>query len=107
MPPRKALTAGSRHGIDISTHRSALATQQSLRESDLVVVMSSDQARNVEGHVRADTNRVLVLGDLDPHPVQRRTIPDPWGSSDTAFDASYDRIHRCVRELAGIIGNSD
>ena len=68
--------------------------------------MASDQARNIEGHVRADTNRVLVLGDLDPLPVQRRTIPDPWGSSDAAFDASYDRIYRCVCELARIIGNS-
>jgi len=65
--------------------------------------MSAEQARAIRARVRPGSARVLVLGDLDPVPITRRTIADPWGGSDSAFVASYDRIDRCVRELARII----
>jgi len=102
-PPAKALAAGLRRGIDISAHRSDVITPQRLQAADLVVVMSAEQARAIRARVRPGSTRVLVLGDLDPVPITRRTIADPWGGSDSAFVASYDRIDRCVRELARII----
>jgi protein-tyrosine-phosphatase len=105
--PTKALAAGRRRGVDMSAHRSALITEGSLRSADLVVVMSVDQARAVRARRGARSPRLLVLGDLDPSPITRRTIADPWGGSDFAFDASYDRIDRCVRELVRIIQRPD
>ena len=102
-PPSKALAAGSRLGVDISNHRSARITSESLRAADLVVVMSSEQARGIRARLRSSSTRVLVFGDLDPVSITRRTISDPWGGPDSAFDASYDRIDRCVRELVRII----
>jgi protein-tyrosine phosphatase len=102
-PPSKALAASSRLGIDISDHRSALVTSATLRGADLVVVMSAEQARGIRARLRSSSTRVLVLGDLDPLPVTGRTISDPWSGPDSAFDASYDRIDRCVRELVGLI----
>ena len=102
-PPSKALTAGAKYGVDISAHYSALATRESLAAADLVVVMSEEQARSVRIRMVDDSTRVLVLGDLDPNPIERRTILDPWGGPDAAFDASYDRIDRCVRELVRIL----
>jgi protein-tyrosine phosphatase len=102
-PPSKALAASSRLGVDISNHRSMRITSESLYAADLVVVMSSEQARGIRARLRSSSTRVLVLGDLDPLAITRRTISDPWGGSDSAFEASYDRIDRCVRELVGLI----
>lgn len=101
-PPAKALVAGARFGVDLSSHRSSLATTASVAAADLVVVMSEEQAKSVRLRASAAT-RVLVLGDLDSHPIERRTILDPWGRPDAAFDASYARIDRCVRELVRIL----
>jgi protein-tyrosine-phosphatase len=78
-----------------------------LHAADLVVVMSSEQARGIRARLRSSSSRVLVLGDLDPQSIARRTISDPWGGPDSGFDASYDRIDRCVRELARVIQSPD
>ena len=102
-PPSKALAAGSRFGVDISRHRSTRITSERLQAADLIVVMSAEQARGIRARLRSSSTRVLVLGDLDPLPITRRTVSDPWGGSDSAFDASYSRIDRCVRELVGLI----
>lgn len=102
-PPQKALAASSRYGIDISAHRSAVATRADVQATDLVVVMAADQARAI----RSQARQVLVLGDLDPLPVTRRTIEDPWGGSDFTFDSSYDRIVRCVGELVRVLRQTE
>ncbi|MDQ6770249.1 MAG: hypothetical protein M3Z54_09705 [Gemmatimonadota bacterium] len=100
--PSSALAAASRFGVDLSAHRSELITSGNLGAADLVVVMSQQQARAIRSRIPSSTF-ILVLGDLDPSPVNDRTILDPWGQPDEAFDESYDRIDRCVRELARII----
>jgi protein-tyrosine phosphatase len=101
-PPSNALITASRFGVDLSAHRSALISPENLGAADLIVVMSPEQARAIRTRV-TPSKFVLMLGDLDPRPANRRTILDPWGQPDAAFDESYDRIDRCVRELARII----
>ena len=104
-PPSAAVIAAARFGVDLSAHCSALITSEQLRAADLIVVMSQQQARDIRARVTPSTV-VLMLGDLDPRPVNRRTILDPWGQPDAAFDESYSRIDRCVRELAKIISGA-
>jgi protein-tyrosine phosphatase len=101
-PPSRALTTGSRFGVDMSAHRSAPITPETVRAADLVVVMSEEQATAVRPSMRADAV-VLVLGDLDTLPAKRRTILDPWDGDAHAFEASYARIERCVRELTRLV----
>jgi protein-tyrosine phosphatase len=100
--PTEGLDVASGLGVDLSAHRSTTLTADMLTEADLVVVMSEEQEREVLPRVRPSA-RVVLLGDLDPKPVKRRTILDPWGGSQAAFSASYERIERCVRELARIV----
>jgi protein-tyrosine-phosphatase len=104
-PPSSASIAASRFGVDLSAHRSALIDSENLGAADLIVVMSPEQARAIRTRVNP-SKFVLMLGDLDPRPVNRRTILDPWGQPDAAFEESYDRIDRCVRELARIISGA-
>jgi protein-tyrosine-phosphatase len=97
--PIEARDAAVRRSYELESHRSQLATAAILRGADLIVVMSADQARAAYLAGGAPRAPIVLLGDFDPRPIDRRTILDPWGKSTAVFDASYDRIERCVREL--------
>ena len=100
--PPEALASASRFGIDLTPHRSALITPSAISSADLVVVMSAAQARAVKRAYRL-RQPALVLGDLDPGPIETRTIVDPWGGPPSLFDASYARVERCVGELTRLV----
>ena len=101
-PPEHALATARSFGIDMSSHRSTALTSTSLQDADLVVVMSGSQERGLRPRVRPGA-KLVVLGDLDPLPIDRRTILDPWDSPVDAFRDSYQRINRCVRELTRLV----
>lgn len=101
--PPEAIAAAARVGIDLTAHRSKMLSTELVRASSLVVVMSADQARAIRGRYAATNPQVVILGDLDPMPISERTIVDPWKLPDEVFDASYARIHRCVRVLAELM----
>jgi len=101
--PPEALAAGLRRSYKLDDHRSQLATPTLLRAADLIVVMSVEQARAAYLTGGAPRAPIVALGDFDPAPIDRRTILDPWGMSSSAFDQSYDRIERCIRELVAAI----
>lgn len=100
-PPLAVATAQT-FDIDLTAHRSVMVTSENLRGSDLVVVMSRAQQRGISSRVGPSVP-VLVLGDLDPLPIEERTIVDPWSGELAVFEESYQRIDRCVRELVHII----
>ena len=97
--PPGALSAAARRRFDISHHRSSLITAERLAGSDVIVVMSVKQQRAIAGFAAMHRGEVIVLGDLDPQPISRRTVLDPWGGDDTLFDESYDRIERCIAAM--------
>jgi len=101
-PPGHALTTARTYGVDLSGHRSSALTSTTQLDADLIVVMSRAQEEALAARKKAGS-MILVLGDLDPQPITQRTILDPWDSPVTAFDESYQRIDRCVRELARIV----
>jgi protein-tyrosine phosphatase len=102
-PPVEALVSAQRHGLDISSHRSVLITPQAIRAADLIVVMAPDHGKYLRAGMHPRSRGLLVLGDLDPEPVARRTIQDPWGCEADVFEASYARIQRCVAELVELL----
>lgn len=98
-PPAEAVRVGNGRGIDLSTHRSRLLCHEKLAPVDLVVVMSSEQRQVLVKKFGWPEGAVLVLGDLDPERIETRTITDPWSHSEAVFEASYERIDRCVEVL--------
>ena len=106
--PPLALSTASRHGLDMTAHRSVLVNQAIVDSSDLIVVMDPAQAMGLRRRFRLGKARILVLGDLDPQPIRRRTIRDPWGCDEKVFVDSYARIERCIDELVTLLtGRSD
>ena len=96
--PDTAQRAARRRGIDLSAHRSQLVSPALIESADLIVVMDRAQGRKLLEHFDRRAG-VLVLGDLDPHPIDSRTIRDPYSHGDAVFDEVYERIERCVETL--------
>lgn len=94
--PAEAIAAAARVGLDLTANRSKLLTADLVHESSLIVVMTADQATRLQTTFAVDPAKLLVLGDLDPLPIETRSIRDPWKGSDDVFDASYARIDRCI-----------
>jgi len=86
--PDEAIAAARVHGVDLANHRSR------------ILVMEPAQRRLVCERFGRRPRDVIVLGDFDPVRVETRMIRDPVNESRAVFDQVYERIARCVRELA-------
>jgi len=97
--PEVAVARAVRDGIDLTPHRSSLLTPARVAEADLILVMDRQQQGWICERYGKPRQDVVILGDLDPHPVSSRTIVDPWKNDPGVLDASYARILRCVDAL--------
>jgi len=103
LAPRDAVAAAARRGVDLSDHRSRLLTADVVSAADLLVVMEPGQQRRVCERFGRWPRDVLVLGDLDPAPIEERTIRDPIEQGPDVFEASYARIECCVAALVRVL----
>jgi protein-tyrosine phosphatase len=97
--PAEGQAEARRRGVDLTEHRSQLITPELLRHAELVVVMDTRQRQTVVAR-GVPASRVLILGDLDPWPIDTRTIRDPYNQPQSVFSDVYARIDRCVNALA-------
>jgi len=100
--PAAALEVAHRRGVDLREHRSCLVTPELIRAAQLVVVMDRAQARAVRRMPEVG-GAVILIGDLDPLPIARRSIHDPWDQSADAFVDVFARLDRCAGELAAAL----
>jgi protein-tyrosine-phosphatase len=103
--PGAAIAVAGRRGVDLRAHRSRLLADGIVEGVDVVVVMNAFQAAEVRRRFRVAADRVVVLGDLDPGPIEQREIADPVEQPEAAFEASYARIDACLAELAGALAS--
>jgi protein-tyrosine phosphatase len=101
--PPFAIAAAERHGLELADHRSRLVTADVARTADLMVVMEMSQQRTIIERFGRRPCDIIILGDLDPLPIETRTIRDPVNDGREVFDQVYERIARCVRELVALI----
>src|SRR5690606_33456537 len=102
-----AQLVAARRELDLAGHVSRLLDPEELRSTDLIVVMNTAQRSQVcrlSGRAPQD---VVLLGDLDPEPIDRRTVQEPIGRSEAEFEDVIDRIVRWVRDLAAIVKRAD
>ncbi len=99
--PEAALRVAARRGLDLEDHRSQVVTPAMTRDADVAIVMEPKQLRQLRKVAGAEQGGLpIVLGDLDPEPIDRRAIIDPYDQPDDVFEAVYERIDRCCRALA-------
>ena len=107
LSPATAIAAAAARGVDLSTHRSKPLTPDRAAGMDVVVVMDGDQAATVARRFSVPKKRILVLGDVDPGPIQQRAIRDPVDQPRDVFDAVYARIDRCLVAWLGVLFEND
>jgi protein-tyrosine phosphatase len=105
--PPHAVTAAARRGVSLASHRSRVLTADLAHSAHLIVVMDTAQRREICERFGRLPRDVIVLGDLDPEPIQTRRIDDPVDQGLEVFEASYARIERCVGELVRALGRQE
>jgi protein-tyrosine phosphatase len=105
-PPKEALAVASERGIEMGGHRSRLISDAVLHDSDLVIAVTAAHARLLRRRFRRRSG-ILLLGDLDPWPIDTRAIRDPVDQPAHVFRDVYARIDRCVEELVGALETGD
>ena len=102
--PEAALDVAAGRGVDLSRHRSRVVTHDDVAAADLIVVMDEVQRWAVRALFGGHRREVLVLGDLDPEPIETREIEDPVERPGQVFERTYSRIDRCVCQLVDALG---
>ena len=97
--PPEAVEVAAAHGVDLSKHLSTMLVPSGVSAADLIVVMDEPQARVLRELFGRDARDVIILGDLDPEPIETRTIQDPVEQPKEVFERCYSRINRCVNQL--------
>ena len=105
--PEVGQQVAARRGIDLSAHRSQILTAAVAQAADLIVVMDGEQERAVRAVLGAARPVLVVLGDLDPGPIETRAVRDPIGQAADVFEETYNRIDRCVAELVAMRGKRE
>lgn len=100
--PETACEVARERGVELEDHRSRLVTEAALREAGVVAVMAPGQSRALRRLHGFGAS--LVLGDLDPGPVRRRSIRDPIFQPPDVFREVYARIDRCVDGMIDAMG---
>jgi protein-tyrosine phosphatase len=104
--PPIAVEVAAARGLDLSGHRSKVIAPLGVSAADLIVVMDKPQAWALRELFGRDVRDVLVLGDLDPEPIETRQIQDPVEQPKEVFERCYSRINRCVRQLVQAVADS-
>jgi protein-tyrosine phosphatase len=97
--PPEALAAARDLGTDLGSHVSATVSAADVEWADVVVVMDGRQARRATALAQGRRPTLVRLGDLDPDPIERRAIADPFGRGDAAFATCFERMVRCLEPL--------
>jgi protein-tyrosine phosphatase len=101
--PEISVTLSAKRGLDLSRYRSRPLTQSIVSNADLVIVMDSDQARQLARMFPINRARVVIAGDLDPRFDASRAITDPWNRTKDVFEMSFDRLDRCATTLVSVL----
>jgi protein-tyrosine-phosphatase/predicted ATP-grasp superfamily ATP-dependent carboligase len=96
--PEKMLRIGNSFGIDLSSHRSARVTADSLADADLVIVMDLENMDRLRKEFPATTERATLLG-LFGTPVTL-SIADPYLAEETATGRICEQVRASVGGLA-------
>ena len=89
-------------GIDISTHRARMLTEEIARDADLILVMDDTQRMHVAMQFPFATEKVYKLGE-----ASRQDIPDPYRQDSEMFRTVFSMIESGVGEWVEVINSLD
>jgi len=98
----------TRHGLDLSDHRSTMLTPELLDWADLVLTMSPLHLARVREEGAGDKAELLTAFAAGGEPGGAGdTVPDPFGGSDADYEVTFTilegLVERTLRRLAPLV----
>ena len=100
--PDAGVAVAAARGFDLSAHRSHLLATPEVHGAVLIMVRSTAPHWAIRELFGRRGDDVIVLGDLDPEPIEAREIRDPVEQPEEIFALSYSRIDRCIGEFVRV-----
>jgi protein-tyrosine-phosphatase len=100
--PPAAIAAANRRGIDLSTHRSRHAFEESMKEASQVLIFDRVNLKSVLARYPQYAGKVFLLGELSRQRGHVREIDDPFGKAAEDFDSTYGQIDQCLEVYAAL-----
>lgn len=98
-PPENAQSVAAARGVNHADHRSKLLETLETGPRTALVAFDRFNRQRMRRAPGVDMATTFWLSDFDPETPERRAIPDPWGKDEETFDATFERIERCVAAL--------
>lgn len=90
---RYSIDLMTRHGHDITSHRSRMVTEEHLRQADLVLTMEIGHAEALRAEFPAEEYKVFIITEMIGHTY---SIADPYGGP-------IEEYERMVASLTEVI----
>jgi len=99
-----AVRVAMNRGVDLSDHRSRALTPDRISRADLVITMTRRHSDAVTQ--LAPGAPVILATEFLPvsHPLHGLDVPDPFGSSVEAYEATWEVLEECVDALFDELG---
>ena len=95
----QSMAVAARSGIDLSAHRSRLATSERVHAADLILAMETHHLEAVDA-LGADFGKSHLLSTWPEPGEPGLEIADPFGGSIEAYEECWSRIQRHVARVA-------
>ncbi len=97
-PSRYAVEAARKAGIDIHAIRSRPLARSILMESDLVLTMEPTHLEEVLAQEPEAEDRAYVVTTFaDPEDGDPAGVPDPFGTNQASYEATFDELDHILR----------
>ena len=91
-----SIQVARKHGIDISDHRARLLNKTLIKDSDLIVTMSSKHKDTLGIIEPAGLDYTFLLLDFYD---EEGDIPDPVGSDIEGYEDVFELINNCLEQM--------
>jgi protein-tyrosine phosphatase len=87
-----------RHGIEFRAHRARQMSAAELQDADLVLALDHDHLGPLQELLGAAAaqEKVRMVRDFAPVPVQDTGIRDPWYGDESDFEIAWEQIDEAV-----------
>ena len=102
LPDRRSITVARKYGIDITDQRARQFQPADFERFDRILVMDTQNRRDVLRHARHDEHRAKVQLILDYlYPGQDESVPDPY-YDDNGFEEVFRMLDEACDKLLAI-----
>lgn len=99
LPDRRSIAVARKYGIDISDQRARQFQPADFDRFDRILVMDTQNRRDVLRHARHDEHRAKVQLILDYlYPGQDESVPDPY-YNDNGFEAVFRMLDAACNKI--------